>query len=195
MNYYSQNKKKISFSNILILISILCTLLTITYPDLIIFWMNKYFLNNGVYHIYMAQFFTYSFIHGWLFHLLSNSIFIYFFWNIVELILWKKKYIIFFLFSTVFIWIMLTFLSKWNTVWISGFAMALLTYFTLELKEKNNPEYKWWLTAIFINIIIWLDPSISLIWHFFWVIAWIIFYFLNKDLFRKAMIMVWKKYW
>lgn len=188
MNYYLQNQRKLSISNIFILISLLCTLLTTTYPKLMLFWMNNYFLNSWIFHIYIVQYFTYSFIHGWIFHLISNSLFIYIFWNLVELILWKRKFVIFFIFTTIFNWIMLTQLTTWNTVGISGFAMAILTYFTLNLKEKNNPEYKWWITALFLNIVIWFYPWISLVGHFFWVIAWIIFYLYNKNFFKKQFV-------
>lgn len=188
MNYYFQNQNKLSISNILILISLLWTLLVITYPGLVIFWMNKWFLSTWNYNIYILQYFTYSFLHGWAFHFLTNSLFIYLFGNIVEQLLWKKKYILLVIFVTIFNWIIITWLSNANTIWISGFAMALLTYYTLKLREKNNQEYKWWITALILNIWIWLLPWISLIWHFSWVVAWFIFYILTKDFFKKAFV-------
>ena len=188
MNYYLQNQKKLTISNILILISLFFTLLTTTYSNFIIFWMNEKFLNSWIYHIFIIQFFTYSFIHAWILHFVSNSLFLYIFWNLVEQLLWKRKFIIFFVFTTIFNWVMLIWLSNWNTVGISGFAMALLTYYTLKLKERNNNEYKWWITALILNIIVWLHPWVSLIWHLFWAIAWLIFYLFNKNYFKKVLI-------
>ena len=177
-----------SFSNTLIVISILVTLFVTIFPNLYIFGMNNNFLNQGIYHIYVIQFFTGSFLHGWLLHLFMNSMFLYFFWNLVEVIIWKKKFIYFFLFVTIFNWVMLSIYAVWNTVWISWFCMALIMYYTLELKSKNNPEYKWWITAIILNVWIWIMPWISLLWHLFWTIAGLIFYFINKQYFKKKFV-------
>ncbi len=73
--------------------------------------------------------------------------------------------------------------------------MAILTYFTLDLKSKKIDEYKGGITAIIVNIVIWLHPQISLMGHLLWVIVWIIFYFLNKDLFNRLLTpIIWKEY-
>lgn len=188
-------QNKFSISNILIFISLIFTLLSFKFQNLLIFWMNDFFLDKWEYYYYFLQFFTSNFIHWDIMHLLFNSIFIYYFWNILEMIIWKKKFIIFFLFIALFNWVLLSiFASHQNTVWISWFALALLTYYTLELKSKKNPEYKWWITAIIINIWIWFLPWISLYWHIFWVIWWIIFYYLNKNFFSKQEIWFIEKF-
>jgi len=179
------NNKTMSISNILILLSAIATITAYFIPAVYIFGINNIFLNEWLYHIYIIQFFTWTFLHWWIFHLLFNSIFIYFFWNIIEWIIWKKKYITFFIFTVFFNWILISLLSAWNTVWISWFCMALISYYTLELKSRNDPEYKWWITAIIINIWIWLSPWISLIWHLFWAIAWVLYYLFNKRFFRE----------
>jgi len=176
-----------SISNILIILSIIFTSFSFINPDILVLWMNNNFLNSGNYLIYILQFFTSNFLHWWIMHLLFNSIFIYYFWNVLEGLIWKKKFIIFFLFTIFFNWIAISILSNSNTIWISWFAMALLTYYTLELKSRKMDEYKWGITAIILNIWIGLAPWISLIWHLFWFIAWIIFYLINKDYLRKVM--------
>lgn len=184
-------------SNTLILISLFFTMLTYIYPNIYVLWINTYFLNQWNYFVYFIQFFTWTFLHAWFLHLFLNSIFIYYFWNIIEALIWRKKFTLFFIFSTVFIWLIITNYSynsiPVNTVWISWFAMALLTFYTLELKRRNNPEYKWWITALVINIWIWLLPQISLLGHLFWAIAWLIFYLINRDYLRKKLIwlIVW----
>jgi hypothetical protein len=177
-------KNRLTISNTLILISVIATFLAMIFPSIYVFGMNNTFLNEGLYHIYFIQFFIGSFLHWWIVHLLFNSVFVYFFWNIVEWLIWRKKYFIFFLFVTIFNWVLISVFSEWNTVWISGFCMALLSYYTLELRSRNDPEYKWWITALIINIWIWFTPWISLYWHLFWAIAWVIFYLLTKDFFR-----------
>ncbi len=63
---------------------------------------------------------------------------------------------------------------------MSWFALALLSYYGLELFTQKNNEYKWALFAIFLNIIIWLTPWISLLGHLFWAISWITFFILYK---------------
>ena len=171
---------KYTFSNILIFISLVFTIFSYMYPEVYILGINNIFLDRWLYHIYIIQFFTWTFLHGNILHFLMNSIFIYYFWNNVEYLIWKKRFFSFFIFTTVFIWIMVTNFSNVNTVWISWFAMALLSYYTLELKSKNNPEYKWGITALIINIWIGLHPQISLLWHLFWAVAWLIFYLINK---------------
>jgi membrane associated rhomboid family serine protease len=151
--------------------------------------MNIWFLNIWDYYHYFLQYFTYSFIHWDLFHLLSNSFFIFIFWNMLENIILRKRFIIFFIFITIFNWILLSIFSEYNVIWISWFALAILTYYTLELKSLKNPDYKWWITAIILSILIWLTPWISLLWHLFWAIWWAIFYYINKDFFFR------KKVW
>ncbi len=175
---------RLTVSNTLIIISFIATILATFMPSLYIFGISNEFLLQWAYHIYFLQFFTGTFLHIWFLHLLSNSIFVFYFWNIVEWLMWKTKYIIFFVFTTIFIWALVTLLTDVNTVWISWFCMALLSYYTLELRSRNNPEYKWWITAIVINVWVWFMPGISLYWHLFWAIAGVIFYLLTKDFFR-----------
>lgn len=182
--------KNISFTYFLILISFIFTILLYINPNIWLFWLNHYFLDRWEYHFYFLQLFVSSFIHGDIMHFLFNTIFLYIFGTQVEMILGLKKYIYFFLFVTIFNWIIITWFGDiyTNTIWISWFAMAILSYFVLELKSKNIPDYKWWITAIIINIMIWFMPGISLLWHLFWVIAWIIFYFINKQFLRPKLV-------
>lgn len=171
-------KNKLSLSNILILISAAFTLLATLNVGFYKYGMNSIFLNNWEYHIYALQLFTSQFLHGWFLHFFMNGVFIFIFWNYAENILWEKKYSLFFIFSVIFIGIWLTLFSDWNTVGISGFAMAVMAFYTLHLKSIHNPDYKWWITALIINIGIWFSPWISLLWHLFWAISWAIYFFI-----------------
>lgn len=174
-----------TISNFLILICVFLTLLVMFDDRLYILWMNNLFLEKGLYHIYILQFFTWSFLHWSIMHLVFNCLFIYFFWNIIEWIIWKKKFIIFFIFVTIFNGVLLSLIDAWNTIWISWFCMALISYYTLELKSRNDPEYKWWITALILNVWIWFIPWISLFWHLFWAIAGVIYYLINKNFFKE----------
>ncbi len=169
-----------TISNILIIISTIITALTYFIPSLYQFGLNSIFFQDWIYHIFLIQFLFYQFLHWGIMHLLFNSIFIYIFWNQLEVLIWKTKFLYFFVFNTIFTWVMLFLLAQWNTIWISWFCMALLSYVTLELYNRWDTEYKWWITAIILNIAIWFVPWISLLWHLFWSIAWVLFYFANK---------------
>ena len=179
-----------SVSNIFLLISATVTVVSFIYPQVLLFGINDIFLSRWLYHIYILQFFTWVFLHGSIMHLATNSLFIYIFWNQVEQILGTKKYIIFFVLTVVFIWIMLTLFSTGNTIGISGFAMAVLAYYTLLLREKKVEDYKWGITAMVINIWIWFLPGISLVWHLFWVIFWVVYFYITREYLRKSMIPV-----
>lgn len=160
-------------------------------------WFLGYFLwfdNYIFYYVYdykiIILFFIYTFFHWSIFHFLFNAIFLFYFWNLVEKIIWKNKYILFFVFSVLFEGFLIKYIitNGLNVIWISWFCMAVLTYYALYLKEKNNPEYKSAIVFIIINILYGLAPWISLLWHLFWAISGIIFYFLTKDFFRKKMV-------
>jgi len=176
-----------SISQTLVFLCFLATLLTYIILDIYVFGMNTYFLNQWIYHVYILQFFTSNFIHGGILHLVFNSIFIYYFWSHVEYLIGKKAYIAFFLCNAVFIWLGLTFLTPGvNTIWISWFALAIITYYTLHLKSIGNPEYTWWITAIVINILIGLSPQVSFLGHFLWMVFGGIYYiYHNKSLIRN----------
>jgi len=171
---------KLNITNSLIIISIIFTIISFQKEDILFFWMNNYFLNSWEYFELFLQFCFYSFIHGSIMHLAFNSLFLYIFWNQVEEILWSKKYLIFFVLNTIFVWISILIFSKANTVWISWFGMALISFYTFYLYRKKDSEYKWWITAIIINIIIWFSPTISLVWHLFWAIFGLIYFIIYK---------------
>lgn len=171
---------KLTISNSLIIISAIITFISFKNIELLSFWMNGYFFALWDYMKLVLQFIFYSFLHWSIFHLLFNWVFLYYFWNQVEIILWFKKYLIFFVLATVFNWVSILIFTSWNTIWISGFCMALLSFYTLKLFEIKNPEFKWWITAIIINVAIWLTPWISLVWHLFWAIFGWIFYYFDK---------------
>lgn len=173
---------KLTISNTLIIISLIFTIAFLKNDSLWIYSMNHFFLIKKDYLNIFFQFLLYSFFHGWFFHLIFNSIFLYIFWNQLEFNIWKKWFTIFFIFITIFTWISLLILTPFwtNTIWISWFWLAILSFFTLLLYEKNDQEYKWWITAIIVNVAIWLSSQISFVWHLFWAIWWVIFYFIYK---------------
>lgn len=182
---------KISISKLLIIVSFIVTILAYFFPYIYVFGLNRFFLEEWLFFVYIFQLVFSVFLHWGILHFFMNSIFLYYFWSVLEILIWRKKFVIFFIFTIIFEGLLITLVEPYvNTIWISGFCMALLTYFTLELKSRNNPEYKWWITALVVNILVWFLPGISLWGHLFGAIAWALYYLINKDLFRPKM--VWK---
>ncbi len=173
-------QQKWTVSNGLIAVSALFTLLTFLTPTIYRFGMNDIFFHAWMYHYWVMQMFTSQFLHGGVMHLAMNAIFILYFWNVLEGIIWKNKMLLFFIFCSIFLWVFLTLLGAGNTVGISGFALAVLTYYTLLLWEKWNPEYTGWVTAIVVNILIWLSPGISFLGHFWGMLFWALWWFTMK---------------
>ena len=171
--------KSLSIPSVLIIFSLIATLWAHIDTRFFIFGLNRDFLDQGIYHIYVVQIFTSQFIHGWLLHLVFNSVFIYYFGTHVQYILWYRKFLIFFILNALFIAFGITiFWNPYiNTVGISGFALAVLTYYTLHLRSIGNPEYTGGITAIVINILIGFSPQISFLGHFLGVVFWGIYYY------------------
>ena len=171
-------------SRILIGLSLFFTLLSFFIPEIRLFWINNYFLAREMYFQLWAQIFISEFLHWWILHLMFNSIFILYFGSIVEQILVSSNYFIFFIVNSLFLAGIILIFGSGNTIGISWFAMATLSYYTIELWHKKNPEYTGWITAIVINVVIWLSPGISFLGHaggaIFWVIYWWINHFLKK---------------
>jgi len=160
-------------------LAVFFTWLSYLYSNILIFGMNDYFFDTGNYLYWVLQMFTSQFLHWSVLHIVSNAIFILYFWNVLERTIGREKYLLFFVTSCVFIWMVLTFLTSSNTIWISWFALGVLTYYTLILWSKWNPEYTWWITAIAINIFIGFAPGISFLGHFAWMVFWAVFWYIS----------------
>jgi len=117
------------------------------------------------------QFLLYSFLHWGMLHILSNVIFFLFIGKIIEITHGKSYTWLLWIWTTLFVGTVLMFLSTHSTIWWSGFAMALLTIYTLDFYKRGNPEYKWWLLLIMLNIGIGLYGNVSLLWHLAGAIA------------------------
>jgi len=100
----------------------------------------------------------------------------------VESIIGRSKFIVFFLFNALFVGISLLFYANGNTIGISGFAMAILSYVFLELKAQRNPEYRSAGVFLLINIAIGFTGNISLVGHLSGAIFGIIFYYLRNEM-------------
>ena len=167
-----------TFTNTLIFwMCIVSALAIVFFPELYVFGMHRYNFDTWLYHLWIVQFFSSQLLHWGALHLFMNIIFIGYFWNTIERLLGYQKMLLFFVLNSIFLWLLLTFLSLVNTVWASGFAMAILAYYTLELYSVRHPDYQWGITALVINIWIWFMPGISLLWHLWGALFWAVFWF------------------
>lgn len=178
-------QNKWSLSTILILLSLAATIAATYQPNLYQFGMNRDFLDQWIYHIWVIQFFASQFLHAGFFHFLWNAIFILYFGNTIERAIWEKKYIIFFIGNSVFLGLFLSYLHTSNTYWISWFVLALLTYYALALWKVWNQEYKWAVTAILINIFIGFMPGVSFWGHVWGMLVWGIYFLLLQSFHMK----------
>lgn len=89
---------------------------------------------------------------------------------------------LFFAFNTLFVGVSLLVFSGGNTIGISGFAMAILAYMFLELRSRNNPEWRSAGVFLFINIAIGFTGNISLVGHLSGAIFGMIFFYLRNHL-------------
>ena len=158
----------------------------------IIVWKNRSlfrygfhpeFFARGEYVEWMKQLFLFQFIHGDILHLVLNSYFLYQAGPILEHILFEPLFLVFFFLSTVISAIALyMFAPKSNTVGISGFCMAILSYLWLHLTAMDASWASQIGTLLVINILLGLAPGISLVGHISGAIAGVIFWFMTSSI-------------
>lgn len=164
---------KYSVSNLLIAWAFVWMLVWMLFPSLASYYgMNTYFYMRWDYGRWILQMFTSQFLHGSVFHFLANAAFIYYFGNGLEILLGKTKMLVFFVFSALITGIGLTFFA-WNvnTIGMSSFALAIISYYTIQLWSIHNPEYKGWISAIVANLAIGFIPGVSFMGHFIGMLA------------------------
>jgi len=150
------------------------------FPSIMLFGMNDFFFSQGRYFEWTIQMFSSQFLHGGPMHLLMNAFFVLYFWNVLERRIGSGQFLLFFILCSLFLWVLITFLTNSNTIWMSGFALATLSYYTALLYKLKNPEYTGWVTAIVINIAIWFVPGVSFLGHLWGAVFWVIFYLLMR---------------
>ena len=113
----------------------------------------------------MGQILLYQFLHGDILHIFLNAYFLYQAGPEVESRMTKKEFKLFFLANTLFIALALWFLSRGNTIGISGFCMALLAYLYMDMRSVRHPMASQILIMLIINVLIGLTGNISFVGH------------------------------
>lgn len=155
-------------------------------PRLGIYGMHGGFLQEREYLSVGIQFLVYSFLHGGFLHALSNIFFLVFIGIGVQYALGKKLFFIFFLFIQIFVGVMMLLLVSVPTIGMSGFALAVLSLYTMILWSRGNPQYKSGIVLIAINIFIGLSPGISLQGHLWGAIGGVIFWLLIRKNIQRS---------
>lgn len=149
-------------------LSVLGWLAVMISPDLAQFGMSSYLVSLD--HR-ILQFLLYSFLHGWLLHILSNVLFFLFIGRIVEIRHWYKYVWFLWAWTTFFVGMALMYFSEYYTIGGSGFAMSLLSVYAFDLYRNKNGDFKWALLLIAINIFVGFSSDVSLLGHLSWAIA------------------------
>lgn len=164
--------------NILSILSIIGGITYILYPPIIEY---AAYISENTWAKKILQICMYSFLHGWWLHIVSNVIFFIFIGKIVEVHHGRNYVWWLWIWTTLFVGMSLLLLAHQPTLGWSGFAMALLSVYTLDFYKRGNKEYRWWITLIAINIVMWLYGNISLIGHLMGAIAWFMYGFIVKE--------------
>jgi membrane associated rhomboid family serine protease len=113
----------------------------------------------------VVRFVIFQFLHGGIVHLLSNTLFLWYFGTGVERAMGERRFFAFFVFSTLLVGIAIVAFANGPTIGVSGFALAVLTYAALRMKDAGNPEYRGALLFIAINVGFGLVGNVSLVGH------------------------------
>ena len=172
-----------SLSHLLILICVAISMLWFLFPQFVsLYGMNGYYYMIGDYISFIVQICLFQFLHGWVFHLLANSYFLYTAWPELEARMSRDLYTWFFISSTLFVAIALLIFAPYSlTIGISGWCMALLSYLWIDLYTTRHPMAPQVLAMLAINIGIGLIPGISLIWHLAGAIWWLVWWGIARN--------------
>ena len=165
-------------SHVLIVVSVVVAILGFIFRDLIsYFWLHAIPVMRETIPYILWQVALYQFLHGDILHILFNSYFLYQVGPEVESRMTRREFILFFFGNTLFVAVALWFLSSGNTIGISGFCMALLSYLYMDLQKIRHPLASQILFMLVLNIALGFIGNISFVWHaagaLFGVVWWI----------------------
>ena len=170
-------------SYILILISVIVSLIVWKNTSLFRYGFNKTYYSEGNYPEFIKQVGLFQFIHGDILHLVMNSYFLYTAGPILEKALWASNFLMFFLSTTIIsVFGLYFFAPKSNTIGISGFCMALLSYLWIVLYSAWDPGASQIGTLLLINIAFGFVPGISFIGHLTGAVWGITFWYITNNI-------------
>ena len=164
-------------SHAMIVVMVIISLIGFTNDRIIqIFGFHFYGLSPSLIPWLISSTLLFQFLHGGLLHLMMNSLFLYQAWPEVEARMKRSQFIYFFIGSTLFVAIALALFSSGNTIGMSGFALALLSYLWIDLYTTRHPMSNQILVMLVLNILLWLSGGISFVGHFFGAVWWLLWW-------------------
>ncbi len=168
-------------SHMLIGISVMVAVLGFIFPILkSYFGLHAIGVSSYTIPYIIGQILLYQFLHGDILHIFLNSYFLYQAGPEVESRMKRREFILFFLGNTLFVAGALWFLSSGNTIGISGFCMALLSYLYMDLQMTRHPMANQVLIMLLINVGLGLFGNISFVGHAAGAVFGIIWWYLHK---------------
>lgn len=149
----------------IITVSVFATLYSLFDSSILRFGMDPYLVHLEPIPNTLVRFVLFQFLHGGIFHLLGNILFLWYFGSAIERSMGEERFLAFFAFATIFIGSALILFADGNTIGASGFAMAILTYAAMRMKESGNPEYRSALLFVGLNVAFGFFGNISLVAH------------------------------
>ncbi len=121
-----------------------------------------------------------NFTHMDFFHIAFNVYVLYVLWPMIENISWKDSFIKLVIFSMIFSIVGVFFFSSNMVLWFSGIVMWMLAY------AYFNYKTLWWIRTqiwffLVLNILIWLSPMISFVWHLAGALGGYVYYLYQKN--------------
>jgi membrane associated rhomboid family serine protease len=172
---------KVTLSNFLIVLCIIFTVLKDFWViNAWIYWINPFLWELKMYKEVVISLFTSNFIHFWIIHIISNCFVLYLFWNWLEQNIWRAKYMILFMLSSILNWSFVYYFTEGSTLtgWISGFIMTIVAYYWYELYVRNDPRYLMFVQYSILWALVGILPFVSFFGHVWWTISGVLIFVL-----------------
>lgn len=150
--------------NMISVLSVIGALVYIIYPEIIIY--------GGMYNYpvgilgFLGELLLYSFLHGWILHVLSNVLFFVTIGRAIEIGHGREWTWYLWIWTTVFVGIFLYLFSDSPTIGGSGFAMSILAVYAYNLYQHKHSDYKWAILLMIINLVLGFGATVSFMGHF-----------------------------
>ncbi len=168
-------------SHMLIAVSVVVAMIGFMFPIIKgYFGLHAIIINEYTLPYIFWQILLYQFLHGDILHIFLNAYFLYQAGPEVESRMKRREFIYFFLGNTLFVAVSLWFLSSGNTIGISWFCMALLSYLYMDLQSTRSPMANQVLIMLLINVGLGLFGNISFVGHAAGAVFGILWWMMKK---------------
>lgn len=154
------------------------------YPPLWQYALNAGFFLERDWGNFALQIGIYQFLHLGFYHWVANALFLWVIAPRVEVLAGRRAFWWLFLGNTFFGALALLLFSSRSTVGISGFCMALITWYSLKIMKSHSQEAQAGFILVGINVAMGLFSNVSLIGHASGAVFGALFW-VGQHLFRR----------